>query len=115
GRWKGRLVMEVERLARGDTMDQGIVADAFKFSETLIITPGKIYDPTDPNDEEYFEFGLFMSRREFKTITRRLQWGRNNSVEEGRYPGNVAPYGYKRRKLPGKGYTLEPHPDEAPI
>src|SRR5690606_26569493 len=42
GRWKGILVMEVERLARGDTMDQGIVADAFKFSETLIITPGKI-------------------------------------------------------------------------
>lgn len=115
GRWKGVLVMEVERLARGDTMDQGIVAQAFKYSNTLIITPTKIFDPTDPNDEEYFEFGLFMSRREFKTITRRLQWGRDNAVRMGRYPGNVAPYGYKRKKLTGKGYTLEPHPDEAPI
>src|SRR5690606_33804336 len=81
----------------------------------LIITPGKNYDPTDPNDEEYFEFGLFMARREFKTITRRLQWGRNNSVEEGRDPGNDAPYGHKRKKLPEKGYTLEPHPDESSI
>lgn len=115
GRWKGVLVMEVERLARGDTMDQGIVAQAFKYSNTLIITPMKIYDPQDPNDEEYFEFGLFMSRREFKTITRRLQRGRDDAVKQGRYPGNVAPYGYQRKKLSGKGYTLEPHPDEAPI
>jgi len=115
GRWKGVLVMEVERLARGDTLDQGIVAQTFKYSNTLIITPMKIYDPNDPNDEEYFEFGLFMSRREFKTIVRRMQWGRKNSVEMGRYPGNIAPYGYQRKKLPGKGYTLEPHPDEAPV
>lgn len=115
GRFKGVLVMEVERLARGDTMDQGIVAQAFKYSNTLIITPMKIYDPNDPNDEEYFEFGLFMSRREFKTITRRLQRGRNDAVADGRYAGNVAPFGYERIKLPGKGYTLEPHPEEAPI
>ncbi len=26
GMWKGVLVVEVERLARGETMDQGIVA-----------------------------------------------------------------------------------------
>lgn len=30
GVWDGVLVMEVERLARGDTIDQGIVAQAFK-------------------------------------------------------------------------------------
>src|SRR5690606_709277 len=59
GRRKGVLVMEVERLARGDTLDQGIVAQTFKYSGTLIITPTKIYDPNDPNDEEYFECGLF--------------------------------------------------------
>ena len=37
GMWDGVLVMEVERLARGDTIDQGIVAQAFKYSGTLII------------------------------------------------------------------------------
>ena len=41
----GVLVMEVERLARGDTHDQGTIAKYFKFSDTLIITPMKIYDP----------------------------------------------------------------------
>ena len=75
GRWEGVLVMEVERLARGDTIDQGLVAQAFKFSDTRIITPVKSYDPNNEFDEEYFEFGLFMSRREYKVINRRLQQG----------------------------------------
>ena len=85
GMWKGVLVIEVERLARGDTMDQGRVAQAFKYSDTKIITPMKVYDPNDEYDEEYFEFGLFMSRREYKTINRRLQGGRISSVLEGKY------------------------------
>lgn len=32
--WDGVLVVEIERLARGDTIDQGIVSRAFKFSNT---------------------------------------------------------------------------------
>nr|DAS80781.1 MAG TPA: integrase [Caudoviricetes sp.] len=94
GRWAGVLCMEVERLARGDTIDQGIVAQAFKCSNTLIITPQKTYDPNNEMDEEYFEFSLFMARREYKTIKRRLQAGRLASTKEGNYLGTRAPYGY---------------------
>ena len=106
GLWDGVLVMEIERLARGDTIDQGILARYFKFSETKIITPTKIYDPNNEFDEEYFEFGLFMSRREYKTINRRLQNGRLLSVKEGKFIGSIAPYGYKKKKLEKqKGFT----------
>lgn len=113
GTFKGIFVMEVERLARGDTSDQGTVAKAFKYSNTLIITPVKIYDPEDEADEEYFEFGLFMSRREYKTITRRLQRGRIAAASEGLYIAAEAPYGYRKVKADGgKGFTLEKHPDE---
>lgn len=116
GMWAGVLVMEVERLARGDTIDQGLVAQTFKYSGTKIITPMKIYDPGNEFDEEYFEFGLFMSRREYKTINRRLQAGRVSSVKEGKWVGNKKPYGYKIVKLQGqKGYTLEIEPDEAAV
>ena len=72
-KYAGVLVVEVERLARGDTIDQGIVAQAFKQSNTKIITPVKTYDPNNEYDEEYFEFSLFMSRREYKTINRRIE------------------------------------------
>lgn len=116
GIWAGVLVMEVERLARGDTIDQGIVAQTFKFSDTKIITPVKTYDPNNEYDEEYFEFGLFMSRREYKTINRRLQRGRLASVHEGKYVGSRDPYGYRRVRIKGdKGYTLEPVENEAAV
>lgn len=93
-KWPAVLVVELERLARGDTKDQGLVAEAFKYSETLIVTPAKTYDPNNEFDEEYFEFGLFMSRREYKTIKRRLAAGIQLSVLEGNYLWPVAPFGY---------------------
>lgn len=116
GMWDGVFVMELERLARGDSIDQGIVTQAFRLSGTLIITPAKTYDPQNEFDEEYIEFGLFMSRREYKTITRRMQRGRIASVKEGKYVGNIPPYGYSRKKLEQeKGWTLEINPEEADV
>lgn len=114
GLYEGVLVMEVERLARGDTIDQGIVAQAFKFSNTKIITPIKTYDPNNEYDEEYFEFGLFMSRREFKTIKRRLNAGRLRSVADGNFVGSIAPYGYDRTRI-DKRYTLKINDAEADV
>ena len=115
GKWEGVICMEVERLARGDTIDQGIVAQAFKCSNTLIVTPVKTYNPSNEYDEEYFEFNLFMSRREYKTIRRRMTAGRIASVREGNYIGSIAPYGYRKIQLPDKSVSLEPEPQEAEI
>ena len=52
GEFAGVLVMEVPRLARGNTRDQGMVAETFQYSNTKIITPDKIYDPSDEADDE---------------------------------------------------------------
>ncbi len=115
GKYQGVLVMEVERLARGDTMDQATVANTFRFSNTLIITPFKIYDPNNSMDEEYFEFSLFMSRREYKTIVRRMQTGRKLAAKEGKYIGSKPPYGYDRIKRIDGVWTLEINKQQAPI
>lgn len=116
GIYAGVLVVDLERLARGNGADQAYISQVFQFSGTKIVTPAKIYDPSNEFDEEYFEFGLFMSRREYKTINRRLIRGRESSAAEGKYLGSIAPYGYQRVKLPNeKGYTLEPAPSEAEV
>lgn len=116
GRWAGVYCTEIERLARGNTMDQGRVAEAFQLSHTRIITLNKQYDPDNEYDNEYFEFGLFMARREYKAINRRIQAGRKQSVTEGRYIYGRAPYGYRRIKIPdGKGYTLAIEEAEAEV
>lgn len=114
--YAGVFCMDIDRLARGDTIDQGVIARAFRLSETKIITPKKIYDPNSEFDEEYFEFELFMARREFKIIGRRIQRGRIESAKEGRFIGSVPPYGYNKIKIKNdKGYTLEPNPPEARV
>jgi DNA invertase Pin-like site-specific DNA recombinase len=115
GMWDGVLVMDIDRLARGRTVDQGIVAEAFKNSDTFIVTPSKTYDPNNEFDEEFFEFGLFMARREYQMIKRRLQRGKTASAKEGKWLVN-APYGYRKVKLKNeKGHTLEPEPEKAKI
>ena len=109
GMYKGVLVVELERLARGDVKDQGTVSEAFKYSNTLIVTPNKTYNPHDELDEEFFEFGLFMSRREYKTIKRRLMTARQKVVEDGNWIGTIAPYGYDQKRIDKRNKTLIPN------
>lgn len=95
GMYDAVLVMDIDRLGRGNMQDQGLILDTFKKSRTKIITPRKVYDLMNEFDEEYSEFEAFMARKELKLITRRMQRGRIKSVEEGKYLGTYAPFGYK--------------------
>ncbi|MGC7873719.1 recombinase family protein [Desulfosporosinus sp. SYSU MS00001] len=96
GKYKAVLCMDVDRLGRGNMIDQGTIQEAFKLSNTLIITPRKVYDLNDELDEEWSEFESFMARRELKIITRRMQRGRVQSVLEGKYIGAKPPFGYNK-------------------
>lgn len=104
---KGVICIEIERLARGNTIDQGIIAQTFKYTKTKIITPMKIYDLDNEDDLSYFEDGLYQSRKYLKYTKRILSRGRVRSVKEGKYVGSVLPYGYNKIKIPNeKGYML---------
>lgn len=65
GKFGGVAVIELERLSRGNQIDQVEIMETFKKSGTKIYTLNKVYDLAGENefDEEFFEFGLFMSRR----------------------------------------------------
>lgn len=108
------LVMDIDRLGRGNMMDQGIIFDTFQRSHTLIITPQKTYDLNNEIDNEYSEFLAFMARKELKLITRRLFQGRIRSVQEGNYVGSKPPFGYEIKKDENGPY-LVPHPEESDI
>ena len=108
------LVMDVDRLGRGNMQEQGLILETFKKSKTKIITPRKTYDLSDEFDEEYSEFEAFMARKELKIINRRLQRGRIESVKGGNYNSPIPPFGYEIAYI-GKDRTLSPHPEESPI
>lgn len=116
GKYDGVVCIEIERLSRGNQVDQAEILEVFKKTHTKIYTLNKIYDFSTDNeiDEEFFEFGLFMSRREYKVICRRLARGRSAALLEGYYTGSVLPYGFTKEKK-GKGFVLIPYDPEADI
>lgn len=109
GAYAGVVCVEIERLSRGNQIDQVEILEVFKSSDTKIYTLNKIYDLSKEDiDEEFLEFALFMSRREYKIINRRLQRGRNQSRQEGYYIGSILPFGFD--KVRGdKGFILVPN------
>lgn len=115
GLYNGVVCVEIERLSRGNQLDQVEILEVFKNSNTKIYTLQKIYDLSNEDiDEEYFEFSLFMSRREYKIIRRRMTRGRTQAMKEGYFIGSVTPYGFTKKKE-GRGFVLIPDEKEAEI
>lgn len=119
GKYTGILVMAVDRLSRGSQGDAQKILDMLKFANrnkgVLVITPTKTYDIAHrSDDEEYMEFELFMSRREYKAIKRRMDIGKVQAVIEGNYMGSKRLYGFNIEENRRSRY-LVPHPEEAPI
>ena len=119
GKYKGILIVEVTRLSRGNQGDAQTIMDCLRYSNmnngVLVITPTKTYDIAhSQEDEEYMEFELFMSRREYKMIHKRMDRGRKQAVVEGNFMGTYRPYGYNIVKT-RTSRTLEPNEIEAPI
>ncbi|AFK87738.1 integrase [Thermoanaerobacterium phage THSA-485A] len=114
GMYDAVLCMDLQRLGRGNMQEQGLILEAFKKSNTKIITLQKTYDLNNDFDEEYSEFEAFMSRKELKMINRRLQGGRVRSIQEGNYLSPLPPYGYliHEEKF---SRTLVPNPEQADV
>lgn len=105
---KGVLTIEPQRLSRGDLSDCGTIIRAFRYTDTLVITPTKVYDLTDKFDRKFFEMELMRGNDYLEYIKEIMMRGRIASVTEGNFIGSVAPYGYDKIRN-GKSYTLVPN------
>lgn len=113
---KGVVCIEIERLARGNTVDQGVIAQTFQYTDTKIITPIKIYNLDNEDDLSYFEDGLYQARKYLKYTKRILARGRLRSVKDGKYVGSILPYGFNKVKLENeKGYVLVENKTESKV
>lgn len=104
----GVLVVEPQRLSRGDLSDCGTIIRAFRYTQTLIVTPPKTYNLEDKFDRKYFEMELMRGNDYLEYIKEILMRGRLASVQAGNYVGSIAPYGYDRIK-DGKSWGLVPN------
>lgn len=118
GTVKGVLVIEPQRLSRGDMQDCGTIINVFRYTDTLVITPPKTYNIQDEYDRKFFELELTRGNDYLEYTKKILNRGKLASVRKGHFVGSVAPYGY-RKITAGIGKdtypTLEIIPEEAEI
>ena len=111
----GLLVVEPERTTRGDLIDCGTVIRSLKLTNTLCITPVKIFNLNVEYDERMFKDQLLRGNDYLEYTKRILRRGKNLSAEQGKFLGSIAPYGYDRIKCAElgvadrKGWTLKPN------
>ena len=104
---KGVLVVEPQRLSRGDLEDCGKVVNAFRFSKTEVVTLNMTYDLTNKMQRKFFEQEL-MRGNDFLEYTKEiLLRGRIAAVKRGCYIGNIPPFGYNKITDADGDSTLE--------
>ena len=112
----GVLIIEPQRLSRGDLQDCGRIFNSFRYTNTVVITPPKIYNLADEYDRKFFEMELTRGNDYLEYTKKILNRGRIASIKAGNYIGNIAPYGY-RKVVIGTGkdkyHTLDIEPKEA--
>lgn len=116
--FKAVLVVEPQRLSRGDLEDAGRLLKLLRYTNTFVITPPKTYDLRDEYDRDAFERELKRGNEFLEYQKKIMNRGRLLSVQQGNFIGSVAPYGYERttvldgkRKCP----TLKPIEQEANV
>lgn len=113
-KYKAVAVVEPQRLTRGDLEDIGRLMKLLKHTNTIVITPQRIYDLRDEYDWDAFERELKRGNDYLEYTKKILNRGRLLSVSQGNFVGNRPPYGYDKtfisegkRKCP----TLVPNKD----
>ena len=110
------LIVEPQRLSRGDLEDAGRIIKLFRYSNTLICTPSENFDMRDDRDREFFERELKRGNEFLEYQKRIMLRGREQSVKQGNFIGSIAPYGYKKIVVmegKKKCHTLEIIEEEA--
>lgn len=117
-RYKAILIVEVQRLSRGDLEDAGRLIKLLRYSNTIVITPQKTYDLRDEYDRDTFERELKRGNEYLEYTKKIMNRGKLLSVSQGNYIGSIPPYGYDRETIKDgkkKCPTLKINEDEANI
>lgn len=109
---------EPQRLTRGDLEEIGRIMKLLKHTNTLVITPTKIYDLRDEYDWDAMERELKRGNDYLEYYKRIQARGKLLSVSQGNYLGSTPPYGFDKttvmdgkRKCP----TLKENKEQADV
>lgn len=95
-RIKAVLVVDVQRLSRGDLEDAGRLIKLLRYTNTKVITPQKSYDLHDEYDRDIFERELKRGNEYLEYFKKIQARGRLASVQDGNFVGSIPPFGYDK-------------------
>lgn len=108
------LVVDPQRLSRGDLGDCHRLITTFALTKTQVLTRRGSFDLSKDRERKFFQDELLRGR-DYYEYTREILWaGRVRSARRGCFIGNCAPYGYKKIQI-GKDHTLEIVEEQAEI
>ena len=95
-KYKAVAVVEPQRLTRGDLEDIGRLMKLLKHTNTLVITPQRIYNLRDEYDWDAFERELKRGNDYLEYTKKILNRGKLLSVSQGNFIASIPPYGYDK-------------------
>ena len=93
-KYKALLIVEVQRLSRGDLEDAGRLIKLLRYTNTFVFTQYRNYDLRDEYDRDNFERELKRGNEFLEYQKKILNRGRLLSVQQGNYIGSTPPYGF---------------------
>lgn len=110
------LVVEPQRLSRGELKDCGELIETLEHTDTKVLTPQKIYDLSDKYDKKMFRDELLRGNEYLEYTKEILARGRHLSVSQGKFVGSKPPFGFDKEKLlDTKGFKLIPNGDASTV
>lgn len=117
-KYKALLIVEPQRLSRGDLEDVGRIIKILRYTNTVVLTPTDMYDLQDERDRDQFERELKRGNEFLEYQKKIMRRGRELAVSQGHYLGQHPPYGYRKAIIMDgkrKCHTLEPVPEQAEV
>ena len=106
---KAVLVVDPQRLTRGDLLDLGTMVHSLRYTNTLCITLDRFYDLDDKHHRRAFEDELKRGNDYLEYTKEILMRGRRLSASQGYWVQSYAPYGYDRERQQNRRYILVPN------
>lgn len=106
------VVMDYDRLSRGDKEDRARVEKILQQSNTLVVTPSRVYDLNDEDQELITDIEGVFARYEYRMIKKRFQRGKKIGARLGHWTNGPAPFPYVYNS---EARSLELDPDKLDI